>query len=124
MIDFMDNEEPEGTECYVIDEKYNLETSEKDVDTNGRPYDILLQIDEYNSVSNWAVAYAMIPYSVGDQVPVIEFDQRIQVAVLQQYMDRMIELGYMLAVLNDDNEMGYRMTPEGEAYAVSRQIDQ
>jgi hypothetical protein len=115
-------EQPEEVEVYVIEEKYNLETSAKDVDTNGDPYDILLQIDDHGTVSNWAVAYAMAPYSEGESVPCMEFDERLQVAVLQQYMDRMVELGYMEAVLQEDGEdVGYRMTPKGELYAISRQ---
>jgi hypothetical protein len=116
------NEESEGVEVYVIEEKYNLEASRKDVDTDGNPYDILLQIDDSQSVSNWAIAYAMMPYRLGDRVPVMEFDNRLQVAVLQQYMDRMVELGYMVAVFDEKNtDMGYRMTPKGEAYAIARQ---
>ena len=115
-------EQPEEVETYIIEEKYSLETSEKDVDTAGDPYDILLDVDDGSRVSNWAVAFAMAPYKQGQSVPVQEFDERLQVAVLQQYMDRMVELGYMEAVLDEDaSDLGYRMTPKGELYAISRQ---
>lgn len=114
----------EDPEVYIIEEKYNLGTSPKDVDVEGNPYDILLQIDDRETVSEWAVAYAMLPYNQGDSVPCKEFDEGLQVAVLQQYMDRMVDLGYMEAVFDEKNtDVGYRMTPAGEAWAIARNMD-
>lgn len=103
-----------------IESKANLADASKDIDNFGNPYNILKDFDDFSRCSEWAVAYAMQPYNVGDTVLAIKLQDALETATLQQYLDHMIELGYMEAVFTEEDEMAYRITKTGVKYAKHR----
>jgi hypothetical protein len=106
----------------MLESKLNLADARKDVGNDDEPYDILEDVDNPERCSEWAIAYAMAPYNVGDTLLASEWNDQLQVAIMQQYMDTMVELGYMEAVFTDEDDLGYRLTQKGTEYAIKRKL--
>lgn len=104
----------------ILESKINIANARKDVDNLGKPYDILKDMDDLEICSEWAIAYAMQPHNVGDSMTANKWAEALQEAVLQQFVDHMVELGYMEAVFTEDETLGYRLTAEGNQYAIGK----
>ena len=95
---------------YVIHEHIPLETARKDVcHGTGEPY-----TGELDQVSEWAMAFALANFEVGEVVEEGAIADAIQNAIVQQTLDGLAEDGIVETLWDDvTGEPVYRLSEEG-----------
>lgn len=98
-------------EYFIIEEHIPLDGANKSFNYGtDEPYDI--QNDDH--ISEWALAWAMSHYKVGQSIPIKEFQEMCHRGKVQQLIDQQCELGLIEAVWNPKTcDVGYKITQKG-----------
>lgn len=93
-------------EKVIIMEILPLGEARKDIQYGTEePYDA----NDPEQVSEWAVAFAMSHFRVGDEVFLSEINEKIQMGQLQQTLDDMVEDGIIECYFDEEeNDLVYR----------------
>jgi hypothetical protein len=69
-------------------------------------------------VSEWALAFAISQFKVGDRVKVADFEEKVLEGVMQQILDDMCDRGLIRCSWSEEKgELVYQITPSGIEHA-------